>query len=389
MRRLAPGDDPFVDSAPLSLIKGYDYLDRPDDARALFRDAIDRWEPNPLMQQVALAGAMAAVELDCGNLRLAGQLAGQAAAAAQRLGAEQHFVASDVERTLGALEAEAGDLTSAERHLEAALDIAAPGRPTFALLSLVELARVAARRGELDEAVRRLDRARAFLAPGVESPLAQRADALQVRTLAAADLEVPADLLARLGSGPRRVIAEAQYHIQRRDAEAAATCLGTLEPAAEPRPQLERCLVAAQIARLEGDDIQLDRQLDWILDLSRSQGFARSITDSGVEIARALDARLRRVASEPALEALERAIAESTAQPVPAERAAPADQLGFTDRERTVLRYLPTRLSNREIASELYVSMNTLKTHLRSTYRKLGVESRAAAIDRATHLDLL
>jgi LuxR family transcriptional regulator, maltose regulon positive regulatory protein len=62
---------------------------------------------------------------------------------------------------------------------------------------------------------------------------------------------------------------------------------------------------------------------------------------------------------------------------------------GLTDRELTVLRYLPTRLSNREIASELYVSMNTLKSHLRSTYSKLGVESRAAAIERATHLGLL
>lgn len=74
---------------------------------------------------------------------------------------------------------------------------------------------------------------------------------------------------------------------------------------------------------------------------------------------------------------------------MPVERAEPADQIGLTDRERTVLRYLPTRLSNREIASELYVSMNTLKTRLRSTHRKLGVESRAAAIRQATHLGLL
>jgi len=33
--------------------------------------------------------------------------------------------------------------------------------------------------------------------------------------------------------------------------------------------------------------------------------------------------------------------------------------------------------------------MSTLKTHLRSTYRKLGVESRAAAVDKATYLRLL
>jgi LuxR family maltose regulon positive regulatory protein len=257
-------------------------------------------------------------------------------------------------------------------------------------LSLVELARVAARRGEHDEAVHRLDRARAFVAPGVESPLALRANALEVRIRAKEGLDVTGDQLAGLGSDPRGVLAEAQYHVQRRDSEAAAACLEKLEPsAAEPRPQLESCLVEAQIALLEGDAIQLDRQLDGILDLSRSQGFARSITDAGAEITRALDARLRRAAPEPALDALERAVAESSAQPVPVEHAASADQLGLTDRERTVLRYLPTRLSNREIASELFVSMNTLKTHLRSTYRKLGVESRAAAIERAKHLDLL
>jgi LuxR family maltose regulon positive regulatory protein len=69
--------------------------------------------------------------------------------------------------------------------------------------------------------------------------------------------------------------------------------------------------------------------------------------------------------------------------------AAGVQLAALTDRERTVLRYLPTRLSNREIASELCVSMNTLKAHMRSTYRKLGVESRAAAIERATHLGLL
>jgi LuxR family maltose regulon positive regulatory protein len=292
-------------------------------------------------------------------------------------------------RTLGALEAEAGDLTTAEQHLETALDIASPGRPPYALLSLVELARIAFRRAEFDEALHRLDRARAFFPPDLESPLVVRGDALEVRIRVAAGLDVTADHLARLGSGPRRVIAEAEYHARKRDHQAAAACLETLEPGAEPRPQLERCLVEAQIGLLGGDAIRVDRQLDKILDLSRSQGFARSITDAGMEITLALEGRLRRAAPEPTLEALERAVAEATTRPMPVERAATADDFGLTTRECTVLRYLPSRLSSREIASELYVSLNTLKTHLRSTYRKLGVESRAAAVERARHLGLL
>ncbi len=388
-RRSALAEDPFVDMAPLSLIRGYDYLDRPAEARAAYRDAIDRWAPNPVMQQVALVGAISPVELECGNLRLAGELARQAAAAARQLGAERHFGVADVMRTLGALEAEAGDLSTAEQHLEAALDIAAPGRPPFALLSLVELARVAFRRGEFDEAFHRLDRGRAFFPSDVESPLAVRGDALEVRVRVAAGLDVSTDLLARLGSSPRGVIAEAEYHARRHDPKAAALCLETLQPGAEPRPQLERCLVETQIGLLEGNAIQVERQLERILDLSRSQGFARSITDAGMEITQALETRLRQGAPELRLAALECAVADATSRPMPTERAASPDEVGLTDRERTVLRYLPTRLSNREIASELYVSMNTLKTHLQSTYRKLGVESRGAAVERATQLGLL
>jgi LuxR family maltose regulon positive regulatory protein len=298
-------------------------------------------------------------------------------------------VTSDVERTLGALEAEAGDLSTAEPHLEAALDMAAPGRPTYALLSLVELARVAARRGDLDEAFDRLDRARASLAPDVQSPLTQRADALEVRIRATTGLEVSAAQLAQLGSGPRGTITEALYFVERGDPEAATTCLDTLHPTSEPRPRLERSLVEAQIALLQDDPVHLDTQLDNILDLSRTQGFARSVTDAGIAITRALDTRLRRSTPEPALVALEHALAEAANRPLPAEGGASPDHFSLTDRERTVLRYLPTRLTNREIASELYISMNTLKTHLRSTYRKLGVESRSAAVKQARHLGLL
>jgi LuxR family maltose regulon positive regulatory protein len=55
----------------------------------------------------------------------------------------------------------------------------------------------------------------------------------------------------------------------------------------------------------------------------------------------------------------------------------------LTERERDVLRYLPSRLTTREIADELYVSVNTLKFHLKVIYRKLGVTSRADAVERA------
>jgi len=54
-----------------------------------------------------------------------------------------------------------------------------------------------------------------------------------------------------------------------------------------------------------------------------------------------------------------------------------------------VLRYLPTNLSGPEIARELYISPNTIRTHLRHLYAKLGTHSRAETVARARTLGLL
>jgi LuxR family maltose regulon positive regulatory protein len=57
--------------------------------------------------------------------------------------------------------------------------------------------------------------------------------------------------------------------------------------------------------------------------------------------------------------------------------------------ELRVLRYLPTNLTAPEIATELYVSLNTVKTHTRNLYTKLGTHRRAEAVARARSLGLL
>jgi LuxR family transcriptional regulator, maltose regulon positive regulatory protein len=58
-------------------------------------------------------------------------------------------------------------------------------------------------------------------------------------------------------------------------------------------------------------------------------------------------------------------------------------------RELEILQYLPTPLDQRELCSALFISRNTLKTHLRSTYRKLGVQTRREAVLRAESLGIL
>jgi LuxR family maltose regulon positive regulatory protein len=61
----------------------------------------------------------------------------------------------------------------------------------------------------------------------------------------------------------------------------------------------------------------------------------------------------------------------------------------LTEAEIRVLRRLPQRLTYADIASELHLSLNTVKTHLRHSYMKLGVASRSAAVKRAASLGFL
>ena len=74
----------------------------------------------------------------------------------------------------------------------------------------------------------------------------------------------------------------------------------------------------------------------------------------------------------------------------PAPRAGPRPPLEpLSESELRVLRYLPTNLTAPEIAGELYVSRNTVKTHMRNLYAKLGTHRRAEAVARARGLGLL
>ena len=61
----------------------------------------------------------------------------------------------------------------------------------------------------------------------------------------------------------------------------------------------------------------------------------------------------------------------------------------LTESELRVLRYLPTDLSTREIADELYLSIHTIKTHVKHIYAKLDAHSRREAVKRARELGLL
>jgi LuxR family maltose regulon positive regulatory protein len=69
-----------------------------------------------------------------------------------------------------------------------------------------------------------------------------------------------------------------------------------------------------------------------------------------------------------------------TRVPLPKANESVRGALVPSARELEILRYLATLMSYREIAAELFISRNTMKTHVRSLYRRLGVSSRSQAV---------
>jgi LuxR family transcriptional regulator, maltose regulon positive regulatory protein len=127
----------------------------------------------------------------------------------------------------------------------------------------------------------------------------------------------------------------------------------------EPLPLAEALLALAQACRALGrrpDAIQRFEEADALIDAMADPGYLST---------------MRRATARAVLGDL----------PTPGEPLSP--------RELDVLRLLAAGLSNREVAAQLFVSYNTVHSHVRSIYRKLGVASRTAAVDRARDQGLM
>ena len=125
--------------------------------------------------------------------------------------------------------------------------------------------------------------------------------------------------------------------------------------------------------------------LERALLLAEPEGYVRTFLDEAAPMTALLHAAAKRRIAPAYVQRLLSA-AGSTDSPPPARQAL-AEPL--SERELDVLRLLATDLDGPEIASQLVVSLNTMRTHTRSIYNKLGVNSRRAAVRRAAELQLL
>ncbi len=150
--------------------------------------------------------------------------------------------------------------------------------------------------------------------------------------------------------------------------------------------QVEGWVLSALAGDTLADHVSAHVSLERALELAEPGGFRQTLMGQGSAVRPVLRRQLRlgtahRAFVEDLLLALDERSAHASSRPMLAE--------ALTDREAAVLRFLPTMMSNLEIASELFVSVNTVKTHLRSIYRKLDANDRREAVQRARELQLL
>lgn len=152
--------------------------------------------------------------------------------------------------------------------------------------------------------------------------------------------------------------------------------------ACAPFGEVERSLATVAVEHAEGDAATAQMRLSEVLARTAPERAIRPYLDAGETVRRLLSDEEQLARSRTHVTEILRA----------ARRSRPADG-GLIDplsaRELEVLRYLPTRMSNAHIAEALYVSTNTVKTHVKHIYQKLNATDRDEAIGRAEEIGLL
>jgi LuxR family transcriptional regulator, maltose regulon positive regulatory protein len=264
-----------------------------------------------------------------------------------------------------------------------------PGEPDVATLRMLTRARIALADEDTAEAcdiTRQLREQCDADAPAVVALEVDIAVQSGDATLAAAVLGAP-------DGGPEppdRLAARARLLLANGDPAAALETARACVSPATLRDRVTSLLAAAVASRRLGADDEAAFLLEEALIMAEPHNAFRPFLDMGGAVHTAIDVLLSPASPAAAFAARvrERFICQSpsgAAATGPSRSEVPA----LTASELAVLRLLRSHLTNQEIAEALFLSVNTVKTHLRSVYRKLGVQSRREAVDSGRRLQLL
>jgi LuxR family transcriptional regulator, maltose regulon positive regulatory protein len=150
----------------------------------------------------------------------------------------------------------------------------------------------------------------------------------------------------------------------------------------------EILLLQALAQQTRGDTVAALVPLERALTVAEPEGYVRIFTDEGPPMAALLTAAAQRGIVPGYVGRLLTTFRESRPRPVGASGS--EGLVGpLSERELDVLRLLASDLGGPDIARELVLSLNTVRTHTKNIYAKLAVSNRRAAVRRATELDLL
>ena len=301
---------------------------------------------------------------------------------------------------------ERNDLDAAASHLQASTELGEPaGLPQNAYRWRVATARLRQAHGDLDGALELLDEAQPLYNTDF-SPAVRPVAALKARVqLARGDTGAPSRWAAARGINAddeldyvhefehitlaRTLLAHhSAGHDDLQSVEHAIGLLDRLFGAAELGQRggssIEILVLLAMARHAANDESGATAALNEALARAEPEGYIRLFVDEGP----AMTTLLRSATAEGAAGRQARRVlaAAEPARPIARSRSGLVDDLSA--RELDVLRLLRSELSGPDIARELFVSLNTLRTHTKSIYTKLNVNNRREAIRRATELGL-
>ena len=320
----------------------------------------------------------------------------------------------DMHVGMAALHREFGDLAAARRDLTRSRELGEHvGLPQNAYRCRVVMAQVCEAEGDLEAAVDLLDEAERRY-EGDFSPNVRPVPALRARVwIRQGRVDDALAWVSRQGLSvtddlsylhefehvtlARALVAEHTQEGHESSLDQALELLGRLLRAAQDGRRngsvIEIRVVEALAHQSRGDLTSALASLDEALGLAEPEGYVRTFLDEGAPMAALLTAAADRGGTSPYVRRLRAALGVTPDRPArPVDRRRPQREPmvePLSSRERDVLRLLGTDLNGPEIARELVVSLNTVRTHTKNLYMKLGVNNRRAALRRAHELDLL
>ncbi|TCC07799.1 helix-turn-helix transcriptional regulator [Kribbella soli] len=336
-----------------------------------------------------LFGMAALVEAVWGHLRRAGELVAYATELVES--GSQPAMPQSVIVAEAWLRTEQGDLPAAEAMVQRAAE-AAPTHNTRVLAAALALVRARLLRagGDLDLAAAEL-RAASY-SYGAQGWLGQALIVDEAKLLVAQ--HQPQEAISVIKHSQGRDQVGSLLVLQRAAAEA-----GERQPAQSPRitdraaaleTQVDSWLIQADVSIRTGDTGRSGLCLERALRLAAPEHLRRPFAEAPPSLGRLLESTGDLVRRHPWLRAESVLRRDRTAAGRrPAPRPEVIVTMSLTSKEHEVLEYLAELLTTEEIAATMYVSVNTVRSHVRSILRKLSASRRNEAVRRAWELGLL